>query len=65
VLELDGSPTAMEIDTGAPISIIPEKTQKSLFPTAELVKPALRLRTYTSNPIRVVGQMAVDNDYRG
>jgi hypothetical protein len=45
----------MEIDTGAPISIIPEKTQKSLFPTAELAKPTVRLRTYTSNPIRVMG----------
>ena len=53
VLELNGSPTAMKIDTGAAVSIISEKTQKSLFPTAELAKPTVRICTCTSNPIRV------------
>ena len=65
VLELDGKPVSMEIDTGAAVSIISENTQKSLFPTASLTVPTVRLRTYTSKPIRVVGQMSVEVKYQG
>ena len=37
VLQLDGKPVTMEIDTGATVSVISEKTQKSLFPSAALI----------------------------
>ena len=65
VLKLDGKPVPMEIDTGAAVSIISEQTQKSLFPTADLAEPTIRLRTYTSKPIHVVGQMSVEVQYNG
>ena len=65
VLELDGNPVSMEVDTGAAVSIISERTQKSLFPSTDLAKPNVRLRTYTSKPIPVVGQMSVEVKHNG
>ena len=65
VLEVNGKPMKMEVDTGAAVTLISQKTQKSLFPNAVLEKPGLKLPTYTTEPIRVLGQMNVSVKHRG
>ena len=64
-LELEGQPLTMEVDTGAAVSIISQKTHASLFPRAPLHTPKVQLRTYTSDPIHVVGQTTVEVKYQG
>ena len=65
VMELNGQPVSLEIDTGAAVSIISEKAQKKLFPTAALDRADVRLSTYTTKPIPVLGQMSVIVRYKG
>ena len=65
VLMLDGKPVKMEIDTGAAVSIISHQSLKNTFPNAILHKPTIRLRTYTSEPIAVVGQLRVEVKHNG
>lgn len=62
-LQLDGKPVEMEIDTGAAVSLIPVKLKRELFPQAKMKKPQVRLRTYTSEVIKVVGEMTVKVTY--
>ena len=49
-LQINRKKVQMEIDTGAAVSLISEKTKSDLFPSASLTKPSLSLRTYTSKP---------------
>ena len=46
------------------MSLISQEIQKCSFPTAALAKPEIRLHTYTSDPITVVEQMAVEVKYK-
>ena len=52
VVNLNGKPVTMEIDTGAAVSIMSNKTKKALFPSEVLDKPTLNLRTFTHSSIR-------------
>ena len=63
VLEVNGHPLTMEIDTGAAVSLISKTTQENLFPAARLDKSSLILRTYTAEAIPVLGQMEVQVKY--
>ena len=54
----------MEIDTGAAVSLVSEATYKTLFPGLPLSKPALKLRTYTAEPITVLGRLRVRVKYK-
>lgn len=63
VVALNGKPVTMEIDTGVAISIISNKTKKALFPSEVLHKPTLNPRTFTSEPIPVLGQLTVEVRY--
>ena len=65
VLELDGQPVSLEIDTGAAVSVIPESLQRKNFPRAVLEKANVKLRTYTGKPITVLGQISVTVKHRG
>ena len=65
VLEINGHPVTLKIDTGAAVSVISEKTRQKLFPTATLEATEIRLRTYNSKPITVLGQLAVTVEYQG
>ena len=47
----------MEVDTSADISIISEETQKALFPTQKVYKSDLILKTYTGEPIQIIGNL--------
>ena len=53
-LELDGKALDMDIDTGATVSLISERTYRTLFRHIPLTKPTLQLHTHTSAPIQVV-----------
>ena len=64
-LELNGQLVTMEIDTGAAVSLISQKTRADLFPNVPLTTPSLRLSTYTAEPIKIVGQMSVAVKYNG
>lgn len=63
-LNINGTPVTMEIDTGAAVTLISESTMRSLFPNLHLSTPTMRLRTYTAQPIAVVGQARVEVRYK-
>ena len=46
------------------MSIISEQTQRNLFPNVTLQPSRIKLRTYTGEPIPVLGEMTVDVTYR-
>ena len=50
----------MEIDTGAAVSLISDKTRRCLFPDAVVQPSHASLRTYSGEVIPVVGQLTVD-----
>ena len=54
----------MEVDTGAAVSIISEKTKKTLYPTVSLTAPSVVLRTYTGEAMSVLGEMKVKVEYQ-
>ena len=49
--------------TGAAVSIISEETQKKLFPDVHLTRTPVKLRTYTGEPMPVVGERSVEVKY--
>ena len=53
----------IEIDTGAAVSIMSNKTKKAHFPSEVLDKPSMNLRTFMSEPIPVLGQLTVEVHY--
>ena len=68
IVEVNGKPLKMEVDTGAAVTLISQSTQKALFPNTVLQEPTMKLHTYTTEPIKVVGQMKVTvrhKDYQG
>ena len=63
-LVANGKPLEMEVDTGADISIISEETRKVLFPNQKIYKSDLVLKTYTGEPITIIGNLHVHVQYR-
>ena len=55
-LQLEGKPLRMEVDTGAAVSLVSEETYRSLFPTVPLQSSMTKLRTYSGEPLTVLGQ---------
>ena len=62
-IEVNNRKLLMEVDTGAAVSIISEETQKKLFPGATLEKSSIGLRTYTLEPMTILGQISVQVKY--
>ena len=60
---VNGRQLTMEVDTGAAISIISEETRKTLFADQKLREASLVLKTYTGEPMQVVGQLNVRVKY--
>lgn len=48
MLQLNGVPVCMEVDTGAAISWLSWKVQQQFFPVQPLKKPSVQLTTYTA-----------------
>ena len=55
---------SMELDTGASVSIISEKTYKTLLSSKALEKSTVSLCTYTGEPLDVMGSMEVEVKYK-
>ncbi len=53
----------LEIDTGAAVSIISETTRHSCFPKLTLKKSDIILKTYTDQPLNVMGELQVNVSY--
>ena len=62
-LHVEGKPVKMELDTGASVSIISEKTWQEVFGAPQLTKCAIKLRTYTGQNMKVRGQKLVRVKY--
>ena len=66
-VEIEGHPLNMEIDTGAAVSIISDKTRTSLphLHKLPLQSSQVKLRTYTGESIPVLGEISVDITCQG
>ena len=62
-LTLNGEKTAMELDTGAAVSVISSATKAKLFPQLKPESTSVILATYTGEKISVLGQIMVDVKY--
>ena len=62
-LEVNGKPLAMEVDTGAAVSIISRRVQQKLFPDTVIRPSRVLLRTYTGELMATVGEMTVEVRY--
>ena len=60
---VNGKKLTMELDTGAAVSIISDKTRKSLFSELKLNESSLILKTYTDEQMKVIGQLNVRVKY--
>ena len=58
-VQLEGKPLRMEVDTGAAVSLVSEETYWSLFPMVQLQSSMTKLRTYSGEPLTVLGQQEV------
>ena len=61
---IDNKPVSMEIDTGVGPSLVSEATFKALWPDRALSGSTVRLRTYSGEPITVLGTMNADVQYK-
>ena len=67
-VQLNNCDLEMEIDTGASLSIMSEKTYRSLWTTQSqpsLQPTTVKLHTYTKESIAVLGSITVDVSYKG
>jgi hypothetical protein len=62
-LQIQKQIVEMEIDTGADVSLISEKTHQQLFPDLPIEPTTVRLKTYTNEAITVKGQITVHVQY--
>ena len=56
---IEGKDLKMEVDTGATVSIISDSTRMKRFSHLKLCPSKVVLRTYTDEPIEVVGQLNI------
>ena len=62
-LHLEGKPVKMELDTGAPVSLMSWTKFNSLFPGYSLQPCNLPMQTYLGEPISVRGEAQVEVQY--
>ena len=55
----------MELDTGASVSLVSEKTLCDKFANTMLAPSDIRLKTYTGEKLKVLGEMSAQVRYRG
>ena len=63
-LQIEGKDVCMEFDTGAVVSIIGEKKAQEMFPNTKLRRSEMVLKPYTSEKMKVVGEIDVDVRYQ-
>ena len=63
---INGAPLIMEVDMGASMSLISGSTYRQLWETPpELVPTSTRLRTYSGQPLTMLGTIKVTIEYEG
>ena len=62
-VSLNGVPLNMELDTGASVTVISEETLRNNIPNVELSDSNVRLKTYTGEELKIVGQTVVNVQY--
>lgn len=62
---VNGKELAMEIDTGASVSLLSEDTFNRLWQGAKLQKSAIKLQTYTGELIKVAGSTQAEVEHNG
>ncbi len=62
-LTVDTKPLQMELDTGASVSIVSEKTWKTVLDAPALAVSPIKLKTYTGHQLKVLGQLLVQVQY--
>jgi len=62
-LLINGTVHSFELDTGAAVTIISDKTCKELLPNAQLKKSGVLLKTYSGERIPVVGDVDIRVQY--
>ena len=62
---INGKRLDMEVDTGAALSLISESKRRAIFPNEKLRPANLILKTYTNEPIEVMGTLNVHVQYEG
>ena len=63
-VEMSGKDVVMELDTGAAVTIMSLSTFKKLFPRKQLRHTQLVLKTYTGQPMEVVGEVTMNVTYQ-
>ena len=58
LVQVDGVPLSMEVDTGARVSLISESTLKHKFPNVVLSRSTVRVSSYTLHSIPVCGEFS-------
>ena len=62
---INGKRLDMEVDTSGALSLISESKRKAVFPNEKLRPAKIILKTYTNEPIEVVGTLNVRVQYEG
>ena len=55
----NGKRLSVEVDTGAEVSIISEKSREEIFPEEKLQPSKVKLKTYTNEPMKVTDTLNV------
>ena len=63
-VEVNGIPLAMELDTGAELSVVPEKLWKAKWPDVCVHPCNVRLRAYGGTNLQVLGEVRVRVKYQ-
>ena len=63
--EVNGIPIEMELDTGAVVTIVSEDVWQSKLAGAPLDQTSLALKTYTGEPVELLGQLLVNVRHNG
>ena len=63
-IQMNGKPLAMEVDTGACMSLISEQTLKRYFPNSVLKPSSKWLSAYSGHPLTTLGKMEVAVSYQ-
>ena len=62
-LKLMGTPVQFELDTGVAVTVMSETEFAQLLPNFQLQKSTVKLKTYTSESMKIVGAAEVEVSY--
>ena len=58
-MKLNKTNVDFELDTGATVTVMSEKTFRNLFPNVKLTKSSIGLTMYTGEPMKIVGEAII------